>query len=131
MEQIQEIVGILGDTLNKAHLFDSYIKKEVQMSLPKVIAILVNFQHKMEAILGAIWKLVPGSPTESSRPPFPPPKETPQKEKPLEGVKTLLPQQLGKELIAKSAKIEVPTVVTKTKIGKDLETPKISSKSFP
>ena len=27
--QIREIAGIPGNTLNKAHLFDSYIKKEV------------------------------------------------------------------------------------------------------
>ena len=90
--QIREIVGILGDILNKAHLFDSFIKKEVQMLLPKIIAILVGFQHKMEAVVGDIQKLVPRTLAESSQPPLPPPKETPQKEKPLEKVKIPLPQ---------------------------------------
>ena len=43
LDQIREIVRNLGDALNKAHFFDKYIKKEVQVSLPKIIAILVGF----------------------------------------------------------------------------------------
>ena len=91
LKDIWEIVGHSGDTLNKAKLLDDYINKEVKITLPKVIAILRGFHKKMEAVLGEIWKLVPGSVGESSRPPVPPQKETPHKEKALEEVKTLLP----------------------------------------
>ena len=89
------------------------------MLLPKFIAILVGFQHKMEAVLGEIQKLVPGSLAKSSWPLLSPAKKMPQKKKPLEEVKTPLPQQLGKELIIESAKIEVLAAATKTKTGKD------------
>ena len=98
--------------------------------MPKVIAILVGFKHKMEAVLGEIRKLIPGLPAESSRLPLPPLQKTPQKEKPLEEVKTLLPQQLEKELVAELTKVEVPTAA-KTKIRKNSTTPKISSKPSP
>ena len=89
--QIWEMVGHSGDVLNKAQLFDKYVNKEVMITMPKVIAILVGFHKKMEAILGEIQKLVPRSAGESSRPLFLPPKKTPRKEKPLDEVKTPLP----------------------------------------
>ena len=44
--------------------------------MPKVIAILHGFHKKIEAVLGEIWKLVPGSVRESSQPSLPPQKET-------------------------------------------------------
>ena len=90
LKEIREIVGHLGNTLNKAKLFDDYINKEVKITLLKVIVILYSFHKKVEAALGEIRKLVPESVGESSRPPLPPQKETPHKEKPLEEVKTLL-----------------------------------------
>ena len=101
------------------------------MLLLKIIAILVGFQHKMEVVLGEIRKLVPGLLVELSQPPLPPPKEMPQKEKPLEEVKTPLPQRPGKELVAKSVKIELPAAVAKTKTGKDSDTPETSSEPSP
>ena len=75
LDRIREVVGNPGDIVNKAHLFDTFVKKKVEMSLPKVIAILVGFKHKMEAVLGEIRKLIPGSPVESSRLPPPPRKK--------------------------------------------------------
>ena len=86
------MVGNSSDVLNKAQLFDKYINKEVVITMPKVIAILHGFYKEMEAVLGEIRKLVPGSAGESSQPPpFLPQKETPWKEKLLEEVKTPLP----------------------------------------
>ena len=71
LERIWEIVGNLGDILNKAHLFDNDIKTKGQLSTAKIIPILVGFTLKMEAALVDIWKLVSGSPTGPSQPPFP------------------------------------------------------------
>ena len=79
----------------------------MKISLPKVIAILYDFHKKMEAILGEIQKLVLGSVGESSRPPLPPQKETTHKEKPLEEIKTPLPQQSCKETVEEGSG-EVP-----------------------
>ena len=88
---------------------------------------MVNFTRKIEAALVDIRKLVSKSQAKSSRPLLPPPKETPQKDKPLEEVKTPLPQRLVKELVAGLAKIEVPVAATKTKAGRDSKTPKTMS----
>ena len=60
-KEIREIVGHPGDILNKAKLFDVYINKEVKITMPTVIVIFHGFQKKMEATLGEIRKLVPGS----------------------------------------------------------------------
>ena len=51
LDRIEELVGNLGDVLNKAHLFDSNIKTEGQLSAAKIISILVNFGYKMETTL--------------------------------------------------------------------------------
>ena len=77
--------------MNKAHLFDNYIKTEMPLSLPKVIAILVSFGRKMEATLVEIQKLVSRSPADSNRLPLPFPKATPLKENPLVELKTPFP----------------------------------------
>ena len=90
LKEIQEIIGHPGDILNKAKLFDDYINKKVKITLPKVIAILYGFQKKMEATLGEIHKLIPGSIGKSSRPPLSTQKETSHKEKPLDEIKTPL-----------------------------------------
>ena len=73
-------------------MFDNYIKTEMPLSLPKVIAILKSFEWKMEAILVEMRKLVSRSPMESSQPPLPFLKAMPLKEKPLVELKTPLPQ---------------------------------------
>ena len=108
LDQIREIVGNLGDVLNKAQLFDKYVNKEVVITMPKVIAILVGFHKMMEVVLGEIRKLVPGSVRELSWLPLPPPKDTPQKEKPLEEMKTPLPQRPGKEAVAEVSREAPP-----------------------
>ena len=71
LKEIREIVGHLGDILNKAELFNEYINKDVKITMPKVIAILHGFLKKMEAVLGEVWKLVSISVGESSRPSLP------------------------------------------------------------
>ena len=130
LKEIWEIIGHPGDTLNKVKLFNIYINKEVVITMPKVIAILYGFHKKMEAILGEIRKLVPGSVGESSQPPVPPQKETPHKEKPLEEVKTPLPQRPSKGTVEEgSGEVPppefpvpksqlVPEVTLETKVGK-------------
>ena len=107
LKEIREIMGHLGDILNKAKLFDDYINKEVKITMPKVIAILHAFHKKMEAALEEIRKLIPGSAKESSRPPLPTQKEMPHKEKPLDEVKTPLSQRAGKETVSEGSG-EVP-----------------------
>ena len=66
LDRIWEVIGNLGDLVNKAHLFDNYSKTEILLSLPKVIAIQVSFGRKMEATLVEMRKLVSRSPMESS-----------------------------------------------------------------
>ena len=106
------------------------MNKEVKITLPKIIAILHGFHKKMEAVLGEIWKLVPGSAGESSRPPLPPQKETPHKEMALDKVKTPLPQRPRKEPVEEGSgevlAVEFPIlksqpvleVTLETKVGK-------------
>ena len=122
LDRIREFIGNAGDVLNKVRVFDNDIKTEVQLSAPKIITILVNFRHKMEATLSEMWKLVSGSQPELSRPPLPFPKGIPLKTKPVEELKTPLPQRPMKELVAEIVKIEIPAAPTKTE--KELETPK-------
>ena len=100
LERIKEVVGTLGDVLNKARFFDKDIKTEGEVSTAKIVKFLVTFTQKMETALVDIRKIVSISLAgEPSRPPMPPPTETPRKEKPLEEIKTPLPQRLGKETI--------------------------------
>ena len=136
LEQIREVMGTLGDMLNKARFFDNDIKTKGQVSAAKIIPILVSFTMKMEVALVDIQKLISRSPARSSQAPPPPPKETPRKEKRLEEVKTLLPQQPVKDLVAGLAKIEIPPAsilkttplaAKKKKAEKDSDTKAISS----
>ena len=115
--------------MNKAYLFDNDIKTERQLSLPKIITILVEFGHRMEGILMEMRKLVARPQSELIRAPLPSLNATPQKDRPLVELKTPLPQCPGKELIAKILKIEVPAAPTSsTKMTKrELETPKTTS----
>ena len=127
LDRIREVIGNWGDLVNKAHLFDNYIKTEMLLSLPKVIAIPMSFRRKMEATLVEMWKLVSKSPAESSRPVLPSPKATPLKEKPLVELKTPLLQRPIKELVLKIAKIEIPIALALAKAKKESETPKTTS----
>ena len=132
LEWIREVVGTPVDVLNKAHLFENDIKTKGQLSTAKIIPILVSFMMKMEVALVNIRKLVSGSLVGSSQAPPPPPKKTPRKEKPLEEVKTLLPQRPVKELVARLAKVEIPpaaipSAAKKKKAEKDSDTKTTSS----
>ena len=127
LELIKEVVGAPGDVLNKACFFNKDIKTEGDVSAAKIVKVLVTFTRKMETALVDIQKIVSGSSTgESSRPSMLPPTETPRKEKPLEEIKTLLPQRPGKETIAEgsgevpptkfiAAKLPDPTVIPTAK----------------
>ena len=127
-------MGNLGDVLNKAHLFDNDIKTKGQLSIAKIIPILVKFILKMEAALVDIWKLVSGSLTGPSQPLLL--LAMPQKEKHVKELRTLLQQRLIKDVIIEVAKIEVPSaailaatpIVKVKKIEKDTETKTTSSK---
>ena len=130
LDWIQEFIRNPGGIINKAHLFNNDVKTERQLSTPKIIAILVNFGHKMEAILVEMRKLVAGPQPKPSRVPLSSPKATPQKSKPVVELKTPLLQCLMRELVAKVAKIEIPVAPAsgKTKTTeKELETPKTTS----
>ena len=108
LERIKEVVGTPGDVLNKARFFDEDIKTKGEVSTAKIVKVLVTFTRKMEIALVDIQKIVSrSSARESSRPPMPPPTQIPRKEKPLEEIKTPLPQRLGNETIAEGSG-EVP-----------------------
>ena len=116
LDRIRKFIGIPGDIMNKAYLFDNEVKTKEQLSAPKIIAILVNFGHKMDATLVEIRKMVSGLQLKPSRVPLPSPKVTPQKSRPIVELKTPLPQCPMKELVAEIAKIEVLTAPASAKI---------------
>ena len=104
LERIKEVVGAPGDIFNKACLFDEDIKTEGEVSVAKIVKVLVTFTRKMEIAVVDIWKIVSGVVArKSSRPQMPPPTETPQKEKLLSKVKTPLSQQPENEVIAETS----------------------------
>ena len=112
LEQIKEVVGTPGDVLNKARLFDNDIKTEGEVSASKIVQVLVTFIRKMEAALVDIRILVSGSlAKKTSRPYMPPPKDTSRKEKPLEEIKTPLPQCPGKKEVVETSQVVPPTEV--------------------
>ena len=103
-EILKKAIGEPGDVVNKARLFDEDVKLDGEVSAAKVIKVLVTFTRKMETALVEIRKAIARIEVgESSRPPRPPPTETPYKEKPLSEVKTPLPQRSEKEPIAETS----------------------------
>ena len=109
--RIWEVIGNPGEVVNKAHLFDNDVKTEDKLSAQKIITILVKFEHKIEATLGEMRKLLPGS---SATGPSQPsaqvttstsPKEVSQKA--FEEMKARIQQRKVQEALAKAAKIEV------------------------
>ena len=92
-ELLKQAIGAPGDVVNKARLFDEDVKSEGELSAAKIIKVLVSFIREVETALVEIRKVVSGTAVrESSRPPRPPPTDTPHKEKPLSKVKIPLPQ---------------------------------------
>ena len=117
LERIKEVVGTLRDVFNKARLFDEDIKTEREVSVVKIVKVLVTFTRKMETALVDIRKIVSGSSArESSQPPITPPTETPRKEKPLEEIKTPLLQRSSKETIAEGSREVPPAEFTSAKL---------------
>ena len=79
MEKIWEVIGTPGDVLNKARLFDDDVKTGGEISVAKIVKILVSFSMKMDTMLGEMRKLLFGFPTAgSSQAPPPNPKEQPK-----------------------------------------------------
>ena len=76
LEKIREVIGTLGDVLNKAQLFDDNIKTGGEVSTAKIVKVLVSFSMKMDATLAEMRKLVARlSTARSSQAPPPNPKE--------------------------------------------------------
>ena len=61
LERIKEAVGAPGDVFNKARLFDEDIKTEGEVSVAKIVKVLVIFTRKMETALVDICKIVSGA----------------------------------------------------------------------
>ena len=115
MGHIQEVIGHSSDIINKVHLFDNEVKTKGHFSAQKIITILVKYGHKMETILGEIWKLLPGLSTasRSSQPSIPTAKHQPQKEAThqlFEELKDRLQQRKVQEAIMTAVRIEVPVL---------------------
>ena len=97
-------------------LFDEDIKLDGEVSTAKAIKVLVSLTRKMETVLVEIRKLISrATAEESSRPPRPPPTDTPHKEKPLSKVKTPLLQRPEKEVIVETSGATPPTEVVAAK----------------
>ena len=111
LEKIWEVVGTLGDVLNKGRLFDNNVKTRGEVSVAKIIRVLVSFMMKIETTLGEMQKLLSGSlAAGSSQAPPPPPKEVLQVQKEFEEMKARIQQRTTKELIEEVAKIKIPRV---------------------
>ena len=69
-EKIREFIGHIGDVVTKALMFDNEVKTEDHLSAQKIITVLVQYGHKMEAMLEKMRKLLPGpSAPRTSQPP--------------------------------------------------------------
>ena len=115
MGWIQEVIGHLGDIINKAHLFDNEVKTEGHLSAQKIITILVKYGHKMETILEEMRKLLPKPSVAagSSQPLVLAAKSQPQKEAMHQLFKELedrLQQRKVQEAITTAVRIEVPVL---------------------
>ena len=62
LEGIREAIGHSGDVVNKAHLFDSEVKKDGHLFAQKIVTVLVKYGHKIEATLREMRKLFPAPP---------------------------------------------------------------------
>ena len=66
LEKIREVIGTPGDMLNKTRLFDDNVKIRGEVSVAKIIKVLVSFSMKMDTILEEMRKLLSGSPATGS-----------------------------------------------------------------
>ena len=95
--------------MNKARFFDNDVKNRAEVSVAKIIKVLVSFTMKMDTMLGEMRKLLSGSLVAGlSQAPLPPPKEQPQAQELFEVLRDRLQQHRIKEIIQEVAKIEVP-----------------------
>ena len=61
LEKIREVIGTLGDVLNKARFFDEDVKTGGKVLAAKIVKVLVSFSMKMDATLAEMRKFVVGS----------------------------------------------------------------------
>lgn len=59
LDRIQNYIGNLGDIFNKARLFKNELKSDRHIPPPKVVAIFVEFNRRMELTLAEMQKLLP------------------------------------------------------------------------
>ena len=121
--------------MNKAQLFDNEVKTEGQLSVPKIVNVLVEFRQKMEATLVEMWKLLPRLQPEPIQLPISSPKGTPLKNRATMDLKTPLQHCPSKEPIAKVQKVVTlasPVQVKLKMTEMEPNTPKMmSSDLFP
>ena len=128
LDRIWDFNGNPGDVVNKARFFNNDIKTEGQLSAPKIVAVLVDFGCKMEAMLVEMRKLVAGLQLEPIRLLIPSLKDTPQKTRPVVELKTLLSQHPGKEPVAEKKVTPTVEVLAKAKMSeREPKTPKTTS----
>ena len=113
IEQIWEFISHTGDVVTKAHLFNNEVKTEDHLSTQKIITILVKYEHKMEATLVEMRKLLPGtSAPGTSQPPTQaviPPSPKGKVQQMLNDLKDCLQERKVQEAVVVAAKIVVPT----------------------
>lgn len=110
--------------VNEARLFKNELKTEDQLSVPKIINILVEFGRKMEAILVEMRKLVLKLQLEPFRMPISSPKG------PLSINRTPQQHRLSKEPVSEVKRIATPAPVVQMKakvVEKESETSKTKS----
>lgn len=59
LNKIQEALALLGDMINWTLFFNEDIKKDGRLLDQKILTILINYWHKMEATLEEMQKLLP------------------------------------------------------------------------
>ena len=105
LDQIRDFIGNLGDVVNKAWFFDNKVKTEGQLSVSKIVNVLVEFGWKMEATLAEMQKLLLGPQPELFQLPIPSPRGTLLKNRATVELKTPHQHRPGMESITKAKKV--------------------------
>ena len=108
LDWIRKFIGNLGNMVNKATFFVNEVKAEGQLSVPKIVNVLVEFKRKMEATLVEMRKLLPGPQPELFRLPIPSSKGTLPINRATVELKTPQQQCLGNKPITKVEKVVTP-----------------------
>ena len=112
LEKICEFVGYTGVVVTKAHLFDNEVKTGDHLLAQKIITVLVKFGHKVEAMLGKIWKLLPRPLVARTSQPLAqnavPPSPKGKAQQLLNNLRGCLQECKIQEVVTEAAKIVVP-----------------------